>query len=85
MAEYSDDMRIAVCPNDKEGNEKRPDFTGNLEISGTKYRVSLWKRQSKAGKPFLSGEISQDQPQNNTYGTQQEASGGANLNDDIPF
>lgn len=86
MAEFSNDMRIALFPNDKGDNPNRPDFTGTMEISGTEYRASLWKKVSKGGKAFLSGEISEAQPQNGAqHTTQSEASGGSNMDDEIPF
>tara|TARA_Y100000296_G_C4992956_1_gene166325 strand:+ start:37 stop:273 length:237 start_codon:yes stop_codon:yes gene_type:complete len=48
---------IIVFPNDKEGNEKRPDFTGKILWNGEEINVSLWKNTSKAGKPYLSGQV----------------------------
>ena len=48
---------IIVFPNDKEGNEKRPDFTGKILWKGEEINVSLWNNTSKAGKPYLSGQV----------------------------
>jgi len=48
---------IIVFPNDKEGNEKRPDFTGKILWNGEEINVSLWNNTSKAGKPYLSGQV----------------------------
>ncbi len=45
----------ALFANDKEGNEKRPDYRGKLNINGVEYRLSGWVRTPKSGgKKFLS-------------------------------
>ena len=40
--------------NDKGDNPKRPDFTGDANVDGVMYRVSLWKKMSKNNEVFLS-------------------------------
>jgi hypothetical protein len=45
---------FTLFKNDKEGNEKRPDYTGNgLGLDGSKIKVSAWIKQGKSGK-FMS-------------------------------
>ncbi len=51
---YDNTNRGVLFPNDKKGNEKRPDFTGDLNVGGTEYKLSAWKKSSKAGNNFLS-------------------------------
>ncbi len=51
---YDNTNRGVLFPNDKKGNEKRPDFTGDLNVGGTEYKLSAWKKASKAGNNFLS-------------------------------
>lgn len=36
--------------NDKQGNEKRPDYTGQVNLAGTFYRVSGWIKDGQRGK-----------------------------------
>jgi hypothetical protein len=49
---------ISVFINDKEGNDKRPDFTGVAVLEdGTVLRVSLWGKKTDAGVKYLSGKI----------------------------
>jgi hypothetical protein len=36
--------------NDKEGNEKRPDYRGELNVGGTIYRISGWIKEGQKGK-----------------------------------
>ena len=51
---FDNTNRGVLFPNDKKGNEKRPDFTGDLNVSGVEYRLSAWKKASKQGNNFLS-------------------------------
>lgn len=50
--------------NDKDGNEKRPDLSGNINVEGNQFRISLWLKQGKNGE-FYSVAIqeSTDEPQ----------------------
>ncbi len=56
MAEERD-MSGILFTNDKQGNEKRPDWTGRLKVDGRVYRLSAWQKQGKKG-PFLSLAVS---------------------------
>lgn len=51
---YDNTNRGVLFPNDKKGNEKRPDLTGDLNVDGVEYKLSAWKKSSKAGNNFLS-------------------------------
>jgi len=58
--QYDNNLRGVLFHNDKEGNDKRPDLTGNCEIDGTKYRIAAWNKISKTGNQFLSISLSLD-------------------------
>ena len=81
MAEYNDLNRLAIFPVKEKTNEKGPDFTGNLDVAGIKFRVSLWKTEAKSGLKYLSGSISKVEEE------RAPAQEGAEivLEDDIPF
>ena len=88
MADYDNNMRGVLFRNDKGDNPKRPDMTGNMEIDGTKYRISAWNKTSQKGTEFLSFVVEVDdgtrqaaQPQQSQQS--QPAQGG--LDDEIPF
>jgi hypothetical protein len=52
---YDNTNTGALFANDKEGNERRPDYRGKLNINGVDYRLSGWVRTPKnGGKKFLS-------------------------------
>ena len=45
---------FALFKNDKEGNEKRPDYTGDgMSLDGKPIKVSAWLKEGKNGK-FMS-------------------------------
>lgn len=56
---YSNEGRIAIFPNDKGNNPRRPDFRGTFQLDGVKYNVSLWKKTTRDGKnrEYLAGQF----------------------------
>lgn len=52
MAEYDNSNSGAIFPEAKKDENDR-DFSGSLNVGGTEYWVSGYKKTSKAGKPFL--------------------------------
>lgn len=78
MAYEQRDGSGALFKNDKEGNEKRPDYTGKIMLGGKLYYLSAWIKQSERGAFMsLNGEL----PRN-----QQEPTSVSALDDsDIPF
>lgn len=84
MAEYDNTNRGALFTNDKGDNPKRPDMTGTLNIEGTDYRLSVWKREAKSGQTFLSISAEVAQKQNGAPAPAQQPQ-QQNLNDEIPF
>lgn len=72
MSEYDDTNRFVLFKNDKEGNEKRPDYTGKLTLPGGHVmRMSAWIRDGKNGK-FMSGQI-EEQRDRKSVGDPKEA------------
>jgi uncharacterized protein (DUF736 family) len=54
MAEFDNTNRGSLFKNDKKTEEKHPDMSGSINIDGTEYWISGWKKQSKQGANFLS-------------------------------
>lgn len=54
MADYDNNMTGVLFVNDKQGNEKRPDYRGTCEIQGVEFKISGWKKPMKDGGKFLS-------------------------------
>jgi len=56
---YTNESTIVLFQNDKEGNEKRPDYRGKLYLHGEEYKVAVWKqmRNDGTGQEYLKGKI----------------------------
>lgn len=63
MTQYDNTNRGALFKNDKQGNESRPDYTGNLNVAGTEYRISAWLKVGKSGAKFMSLSVQAKQAQ----------------------
>ena len=51
---YNNENRGALFRHDKEGNDKRPDYKGKINIEGADYRISGWIRKPKdGGKAYM--------------------------------
>lgn len=51
----------ALFPNDKGDNPARPDYRGRAQINGKPYRISGWRRRTRAsGQPMLSLAFTED-------------------------
>ena len=83
--QYSNEMRFALFKNDKDGNEKRPDYRGTMMIAGVEYDLSAWIKTSKNGNKFMAGQV---QPRRDrTKPAQQEDKLPTDQaeTDDVPF
>lgn len=59
--QYDNEKRLVLFPNDKGGNDKRPDFRGTLTLNGTEWKVSLWRKTGQKGE-YWSGQVEVAQP-----------------------
>ena len=70
-------MRGVLFPNKyKEEDDKRPDFTGTVTVSGEEWSLAAWKNTSKNGNDYLS--LSLSEPREKSEG-QEQGSG------EVPF
>ena len=46
--------QFVLFKNDKDGNEKRPDYTGSINLDGNDYQLSAWIKTSKSNTKFMS-------------------------------
>ena len=64
MSDYNNTDTGALFKNDKKGNEKAPDYTGDIyDASGNKRRIAAWLQKSKSGMSYMSLKISDAQQQ----------------------
>lgn len=87
---YSNENRGALFKNDKQGNEKRPDYTGTLNVDGKDLQISAWIKASKAGTKYMSLTV-QPKREREPVQTPERSSGpvqtadGDDWNDSVPF
>jgi len=65
-----------LFPNDKQGNDNAPDFTGPIHMR----RVAAWRKTSKNGQPYMSMSISDKKQGGNNAETRSQP-----VDDSIPF
>ncbi len=90
MTQYDNTNRGQIWPNDRKEKDTHPDFKGSVNVDGTEYWVSAWKRKPDANPkaPSLSFSLQKKDEQQAAQQApaQQTASGGADFDDsDIPF
>ena len=78
MAEqYDNTNSFAMFKNEKGENQARPDYTGTVTLEGGKeMRMAAWVREAKSGVKYLSGRLSEPQPQTTNAAVEGE---------DVPF
>jgi uncharacterized protein (DUF736 family) len=83
MADYDDTNRGAMFKRDKEGNEKRPDYSGPLNVDGTEWQIAAWITESKAGTKYMSLRV--EPPYEAKQQPQAQAGSSLPEPEDIPF
>ena len=75
----------ALFKNDKKGNDKAPDYTGNaLSPSGEYFELSAWIKEGNKGK-FMSVSLQPKFGSEQKPAPKQIASDFSDMDDDIPF
>ena len=55
QANYDPNMKGVLFKNDKDGNEKRPDYRGSCVINNVDMNISAWiKTSKKSGDKYMS-------------------------------
>ena len=92
--EYDNTNKGSLFKNNKEGNEKRPDYKGSLNVGGVDYYVSSWIQTAKSsGEKYMSLKI---EPKNKEVAPSYQAQAAkpvaalqqfieTDVDDDIPF
>lgn len=89
MSKNEPSGRGALFKNDKQGNEKRPDYTGTATIFDKDFNISAWIQTSKSGIKYLGVSFSERQKasENGTGGQPagHSTSRAEEIDDNIPF
>ena len=83
--DYDNNLRGALFRNDKkvEGSNQ-PDYTGNMEVEGTKYNMAGWMREAKSGIKYMSVSLSIPEPRHSAPPPVPNTS-NTSMDDEIPF
>lgn len=86
---YDNTNRGSLWKNQDKEKETHPDFKGNLNVNGTEFWVSAWKRKEGANPnaPLLTFSIQEKEQRNMSPPPQQQQqpSTDESFDDDIPF
>jgi hypothetical protein len=85
---YDNTNRGVLFKADKKGNERRPDYTGTVNVEGAEYQLSAWIKHSKAGAAYMSLSVQRPRPRSDDGRPENRApvqSSGDDFNDEIPF
>lgn len=89
MSEYDNTNTGILFKNDKDGNEKRPDYKGSINIEGKEYKLSAWIRTKKDGSGKFMSMKAEAKDQQTAPPKQKEAEVAPAVEDDdtdeIPF
>lgn len=79
MSDYDNTNSGALFKNDKEGNENRPDYRGNVNVEGKDFEISAWLKTAKSGVKYMSLSIQEPYAKKAPDVTANDTTG------DIPF
>lgn len=85
MTQFDDTNRGVLFKNDKEGNEKRPDYTGFINVGGQEFWLSAWVRESQKGSKFMSLSVTEKEQKQKPAQKVQQPVQEPEYEDDIPF
>lgn len=89
MKDFDNRDTGALFKNDKRGNEKAPDYTGEYTTQDgqQKRRIAAWIRKSKKGETYMSLKFSdmQAKPPKDYGAVEPEKKADDGFLDDLPF
>jgi len=60
MLEYDNENRGVLFPNKyKEDGDKKPNYTGSVDVQGEQWRLAAWENTSKNGVKYISLVVSE--------------------------
>jgi uncharacterized protein (DUF736 family) len=57
--QFDNTNRGAIFKNDRKEKDTHPDYRGKINVDGVDKEISLWVKESKAGKTYFSASISE--------------------------
>lgn len=81
--QYDNRNTGALFRNNKGGNDKRPDYTGTINVNGTEFWLSAWIKESKAGMKYMQLSVQPKEARGRQEPQRQQ--GPIDPDEDIPF
>ncbi len=81
--EYDNTNSGALFRNDKKGNDKAPDYKGNLNVDGKEKQIAAWLKTSAKGVKYMSLSVSE--PYQAQGDAVQQSATAIEIEEDIPF
>lgn len=86
MAEFElRENSFNIFENNFKENSKQPDMKGVFLQNGKKKEISLWRKETKAGKLFYSGTIQDAWEPKEKKVSKDKATPFTDMDDDVPF
>ena len=87
--EYDNSNRGVLFKNDsKEAGDKKPEYTGSLNVDGVEFFLDAWLKVGKSGAKFMSVSVKRKDKQTSAPPAAKPAPAGNgfdDFDDDIPF
>lgn len=83
--QYDNTNRGVLFQNNKKGNEKAPDYKGNINFNGVEKQLSGWKKKDKNGNTFLSLSISEPYNKSEEHKSEMMPTPDVGADQDLPF
>lgn len=85
MSNFDNTNRGALFKNDrKEAGDKKPEYTGSLNVEGVEFFLDAWLKKSAAGVSFMSVSVKRKDKQTQAA-PQRKAPEPMEMDADMPF
>lgn len=81
---FDDSNSGALFKNDKKGNDRAPDYRGELKVAGELHEIAAWLKVSKSGTKYMSLSVKPKEAREEAPPPKKSSSMG-DMEDDIPF
>ena len=89
MTTYDNNCRGVLFKNDrKTEGDKKPEYTGSLNVDGVEFFLDAWLKVGKSGAKFMSVSVKRKDKQTTAAPAAKPAPAGSgfdDMSDDIPF
>lgn len=85
--EYDNNCRGVLFKNDRKvEGDKKPEYTGSLNVDGVEFFLDAWLKVGKSGAKFMSVSVKRKDKQTSAPPAAKPVSSGFDdMDDDIPF